>query len=147
METRETIFNYLNNHKTAVLATLSSQYYHQPMAATVIPKFRDDFSCIFSTSVLSRKYQSLCANNKVALVVGFEQTDPFTMQYEGLALGIEKGNGNYLAFKNELEEFRPELGKYINLPGTAIVEVKPAWVRFSKTDVIPNQMTELVFGQ
>mgnify|MGYP000238685307 CR=1 FL=1 len=145
METRETIFSYLNNHKTAVVATLSATYDKQPTAATIVPKFREDFSCIFSTSILSRKYLNLKTNSKVAIVVGFEHDDPFTMQYEGIASGIEEDHQRYFKLVQELEDFRPELGKYLHLPQTAMVVVKPVWVRFSKTDVYPAQTTELIF--
>jgi len=145
METKERIFEYLNSHTTAVVATLSSQFANQPMVATIVPKFRADFTCLFSTSVLSRKYANLVANPKVAMVVGFAHDDPLTMQYEGLARGIEKGQPEYLSLLQELEEFRPELGQYIHLPQNALVEVKPVWIRFSKTDVYPAQMTEIKF--
>lgn len=145
METKERIFEYLNGHHTAVVATLSSQFSNQPMAATIVPKFRADFTCLFSTSVLSRKYANLTTNPKVALVAGFEHDDPYTLQYEGLARGIEKGQPEYLSLLQELEEYRPELGKYIHLPQNAFVEIKPVWVLFSKTDVIPAETTELKF--
>lgn len=139
---KEEILNFLNAHPAGVVSTISVSDQTIPSSATVITHFRSDFSCVFMTSVISKKYENISANPNVSVVIGVDGKDPYTFQYRGLAKGYEKGQGEYLSLLEELEKARPELTRYLHLPQIAIVVVAPKWIRYSKTDEYPAQITE-----
>jgi uncharacterized protein YhbP (UPF0306 family) len=83
---RQKALEFLREHSTMVVATASLK--GEPHAAVTYFDVDDDFTFYFLTSDISRKFQNLGENNKVAIVVG---TGPqlSTIQGGGVTLKID----------------------------------------------------------
>ncbi len=79
--TKEFIYNFIKQHKLAVVSTLSID--NKPEAALVGFAISEDLEIVFDTVKTSRKYQNLLQNSAVAVVIGWDNET--TVQYEGIA--------------------------------------------------------------
>lgn len=91
MET--TLHDYLKTQSVAVLSTISPAGF--PQAATIFftPRFTDgeNFELYFATREHTRKYANLAANPNVAMVIGMDFKNPYTVQLQGVAELVKKG--------------------------------------------------------
>ena len=80
---RQEALSFLRSHKTATVATVSSD--GQPHAAVVTCLFDDAFNIYFFTQRNSRKFENIDKNPHVAFVVGGDEKTLSTIQMEGTA--------------------------------------------------------------
>jgi general stress protein 26 len=122
------LVQFIRNHRWAVLATASPA--SAPQAAIIGVAVTDDMELIFDTLSSSRKAANLRANPKVAAVIGgWKDDQPQTVQYEGLAdvpegAELERVKSAYFAAF-------PDGRDRLSWPGIVHVRVRPMWVRFS----------------
>lgn len=96
-----------------------------------------DLTIILSTHDDSRKWKNIEKNPSVALVFGWD-FKTYNIQYEGKAELVKKNK--------EIEEIyysaNPFLTQYRDLPQTAYIRVRPAWIRLTDFSVSPPQVQE-----
>jgi hypothetical protein len=121
------ILRFVRSRSLAVQASVSPV--NTPQAAVIGIVVSDTFEVFFDTLESSRKCQNLRENSRIALVVGWEESDGRTAQIEGVAdepCGEELERLKPLYF----ESF-PEGVARQSWPGITYVRVRPTWVRFS----------------
>jgi general stress protein 26 len=124
--TKEQVLSFIKTRKHAVISTCGRNQH--PEAALIGFGETDAYQLFFGTYSSSRKYKNLQENDKVALVIGWEE-DYITVQYEGTATEV---------FGQELEKYLelyhkkvPSAAKYRNHPQQTYFKVTPTWIRYS----------------
>jgi len=136
--TRQSILEFIQQHRYAVLATVSPA--HAPEAALVGFAVAEDFTIIFDAIKTTRKCQNLLHNPRIAFVIGWQ--DDRTLQYEGTA---DMPEGRELDETKRIYCSRwPEAPARDIWPGHIYVRVKPRWIRFSSY-TLPYQIEEFEF--
>ena len=140
--THAELLAFLRTHRWAIEATASATGI--PQAAIVGFAVSEQLELIFDTLESSRKANNLLANPRIALVIGgWDQHDPRTLQYEGLAdfpagAELERIRAIYLSVFPDGQDRRL-------WPGITYVRVKPLWVRLSDFRFQPPNIHELKF--
>ena len=124
--TRAELLAFVRKHRLAVQASVTPL--GGPQAAVVGIAVSDAFEIVFDTLTTSRKFRNLCADQRIALVIGWDEE--VTVQIEGVA-DFPKGD--------ELERVcecyfaaHPDGRERLAWPGIAHVRVRPVWVRYSE---------------
>ena len=139
MTTKRELYDFINEYKLGVLATVSSL--NLPEAAVVGIAVTTDLALVFDTIGTSRKSQNLRLNPKIAFVIGWD--DEITVQYEGEAdepKGSELERCKQFYFKRWPDG--PEREQW---PGITYFRVRPTWIRYSDFNQTPAQTTEQTF--
>lgn len=136
------LLTFLRAYRWVIEAT--SSLAHAPQAAIIGIAVTKQLELVFDTLASSRKAANLRANPRIALVIGgWNEGDPRTVQYEGLA-DFPQGA--------ELEQLKqvyfaafPDGPTRLSWPGITYVRVKPRWVRYSDFTVEPPAISEHSF--
>jgi uncharacterized pyridoxamine 5'-phosphate oxidase family protein len=133
--TKHELLQFLRRYKIAVQSTVSPG---GPQCAVVGFAVSDAFEIIFDTLESTRKYKNLCADSRIAIVVGWD--DAITVQIEGTA-DFPK--------RDELERIRecyfktyPDGRDRLAWAGITHVRVRPDWIRYSNFSVEPPLVIE-----
>jgi hypothetical protein len=138
-EERNAAQHFASGQRLAVLSTISPA--NQPQSALMGIAVTDDFEIVFDTVKSSRKYENLCANPRVALVIGC--TSETTVQYEGLA---EELNGDALTrYLPIYFQAFPDGPQRRSWPGITYYVVRPKWMRYCDYGVRPPLIREFVW--
>jgi len=136
------LLSFLRAHKWAIEATVSPE--KSPQAAIIGVAASDGLELVFDTLSSSRKAVNLRQNPRIALVIGgWGDTDPRTLQYEGVAdfpegAELEQLKSLYFAAFSDGPT-------RLAWPGITYVRVRPRWIRFSDFTVDPPAITERSF--
>ena len=124
--TREFLYNFIKQHKLAVISTLSTD--NKPEAAVVGFAISKDLEIIFDTVKTSRKYQNLLHCPNVALVIGWDNET--TVQLEGIATELTGDETEY--YKEIYFEAYPD-GRERDKTWPDIIHFKisPKWLRYN----------------
>ncbi len=134
---KKDLLDFIKKQKLAVISTISSQ--GDPQAAVIEFGENDNLELIFDTFNTARKYKNLKKNNKVALVIGWDEN--ITVQYEGDAFeiaGEELKKYKELYFKKN-----PAAKRWEKFSEMAYFKVKPTWVRYSDLRKHPWEVVEI----
>ncbi|HLX66965.1 MAG TPA: pyridoxamine 5'-phosphate oxidase family protein [Puia sp.] len=124
--TKEFCFNFLRQHRLAVLATLAEG--DRPQAALIGFAVTPDLEIVFDTVRASRKYSNLIACPRVALVIGWKNET--SVQYEGIANELSAGDG--LDYKETYYAVYPDgRQRAAEWQGLTHFVVRPSWIRYS----------------
>jgi hypothetical protein len=141
MDTMELV-SFLRAHKWAIEATVSPE--ESPQAAIIGVAVSDGLELVFDTLSSSRKAVNLRQNPRIALVIGgWGDTDPRTLQYEGVADFPEGAELEHL--KSVYFAAFSDGPTRLAWPGITYVRVRPRWIRFSDFTVDPPAITERSF--
>lgn len=128
MLTREEIYQFILKQKLAVISSTGPD--GEPQSALVGIAVSPDLEIIFDTVKSSRKYPNLKRDNRIAVVVGWE--DETTVQYEGLA--IEPRDDELVRAKEIYFAGWPSCIEHQQWPDIAYFLIQPKWVRYSDFD-------------
>ncbi len=124
--TKEFIYNFIKQHKLAVISTLSID--NKPEAALVGFAISKDLEIVFDTVKTSRKYPNLLQNPAVAVVIGWDNET--TVQFEGIATELTGPEaGNYKEIYFEVYPDGRERAK--TWPHIVHFKISPKWIRYS----------------
>src|SRR6266496_3944507 len=133
---RDALVRVLRRYRLAVQATVAPD--GAPQAAVVGFAVSDELEIVFDTLDTARKYRNLCADPRIALVIGWD--DEITAQIEGV---VDFPTGA------ELERIRecyfiqyPDGRDRLAWPGITHARVRPTWLRYSDF----NKQETLEFG-
>lgn len=123
--TRSDLISFLRQHKYAVQASVSAT--GVPQAAVIGIAVTDRLELVFDTLGDTRKMSNLRANNRVALVIGWDEDQ--TVQCEGLAdeptgAELDRLQAAYFAAWPDGRSRR-------SWAGITYVRVRPTWLRYS----------------
>ncbi len=139
MDKKKIIYDFLENHKLAVLSTINAD--GNPQSALVGFGQNENLELFFGTSKLSRKYKNLIQNPKVSVVIGWENS--ITLQYEGEA---KESNGPELEkFKEAYFRKNPLAKQFENDPYEVYFKIKPKWIRYTKLKDTKLEVFEVIF--
>lgn len=120
------VLNFIKTKKHAVISTCGKN--QKPEAALVGFGETENLEIIFGTFNTSKKYKNLKENNKVALVIGWDE-DYITVQYEGIAEELEGSEiEKYVALYHKKA---PEAAAFKSHKNQTYWKVKPTWIRYS----------------
>lgn len=133
---KKRVLKFLQQHKTAVIATISPD--NKPQAATITYILDDDFSFYFMTKKNSRKFKNILHNPDVGIVVGTDPKIPATAQMEGEAHVIKDPHHfmvNYLSKAITIAD--PEWWPLLKPRGVdyAFFKVTITWLRWLNLDI------------
>lgn len=124
--TKKEIFDFIKQYQLAVVATTDVN--NKPQAAVVGFAINENLEIIFDTLTSTRKYQNIKHNEKVALVIGWD--NEVTIQYEGIATKITDSKDDGL-IELYFQSFPNGRERTISLPGLVHIKVTPTWIRYS----------------
>ncbi|HTR28014.1 MAG TPA: pyridoxamine 5'-phosphate oxidase family protein [Puia sp.] len=131
--TKEFCYSFLRRHQLAVLATLAGDA-NQPQAALVGFAVTPGLEIVFDTVRSSRKYSNLCANPRVALVIGWSHET--SVQYEGRAIELLSGEG--AEYKETYYSVFPDgRQRAAEWAGLTHFVIRPSWIRYSNFNAPP----------
>jgi hypothetical protein len=134
---RAELVAFIRRHRLAVEATIGAG--GGPRAAVVGIAVSDDLELIFDTVETTRKYRSLRADPRIALVIGWD--DERTAQIEGVA---DFPSGAELTRVRDCYFVAHPTGRdRLSWPGITHVRVRPKWVRYSDFTQDPPRIEEL----
>lgn len=137
--TKEFIYNFIKQHRLAVVSTLSID--NKPEAAVVGFAVSENLEIVFDTVKTSRKYPNLLQNPAVAVVIGWDNET--TVQYEGVATeltGPETGHYKEIYF----EVYPDGRERAATWPHIVHFKIAPKWIRYSNFDD-PMVIEEMLF--
>lgn len=140
MVTKDFLYNYIRQHKFAVLATVSPD--NIPESAYVGIAVTPDLEIIFDTVSDSRKYRNLLSNPNVSFVIGWD--DEQTVQYEGTAKIPEDRELDKL-LETYFAIFPDGIERKENWKNLAYFSVEPKWIRYSDFNGSPPRIEEIEF--
>jgi len=124
--TKDKVYDFMKQHKLAVLSTVSAN--HEPQSALVGIAVSANLEIVFDTLKTSRKYENLLQNPWVALVIGWD--DETTVQYEGIATELAGPEDD--RYREIYYEAYPDgRDRAINWAGLVHFKVTPKWLRYS----------------
>jgi len=139
VDKKKLIPDFIKKQKLAVLSTVTAE--NSSQSAVLEFGETDDLEIIFDTFSTARKYKNIKQNNKVSLVIGWDEN--ITVQYEGLAEEL---------FGEEREEYKkkyfkknPHAKRWENKPRMTYFRVKPTWIRYSDLNKHPWEIHEITF--
>ncbi len=135
------IVTFVNTQMLGVISTINSA--GQPESAVVGIGQTDKLQIIFGTSGDSRKARNIRVNPRVAVVIGWDEDAPRTVQLQGTARELGGDETNHYA---ELYYTKaPAARKYHSRPDQCYFLVEPTWVRYSDFTADTDDVTELNF--
>ena len=137
--TKEFLYNFIKQHKLAVVSTLSKE--NKPEAALVGFAVSGDLEIVFDTVKTSRKYPNFLQNPLVAVVIGWDNET--TVQYEGVATeltGSEAGHYKEIYF----EVYPDGRERAVTWPHIVHFKITPKWIRYSNFND-PVVVEEMLF--
>lgn len=136
---QDEIIKFIDNHSFMVISTKTDDY---PESATV--EFGNDgLTLIFDTSNTSRKFQNIQKSPKVSVVIGWDEDENRTVQYQGIAEVLEGSELERL--KSVYFAKSPEAAKWQDTDGNVYIKVSPKWVRMTDLHTDPWTITVLEF--
>jgi len=134
---RDELVQFLRRYKLAVQASVAPG--GAPQAAVVGFAVSDELEIVFDTVETTRKYQNLRADQRIALVIGWD--DEITAQIEGMAdfptgEELERVRESYFAAY-------PDGRDRLAWPGITHVRVRPTWIRYSDFTKDPPHIVEV----
>ena len=138
--TKEFCYSFLQAHRLAVLATMAEDGV-RPQAALIGIAVTPDLEIVFDTVRSSRKYENLCANPRVALVIGWRNET--SVQYEGIAVELPINEG--AAYKETYYGVFPDgRERAAGWEGLTHFVIRPSWIRYSNFNA-PAVIEEMSF--
>ncbi len=137
--TLQNALDFARGERLAVLSTVTA--HGEPQAALMGIAVTPDFEIVFDTVKSSRKFANLCANARVAMVIGCSGAT--SIQYEGAAEEIAgEALDRYLPIY--FAAF-PEGPERRNWPGIVYFVVHPSWLRYCDYGQRPPALHEVHF--
>lgn len=137
---KQNVLAFIKTKPHTIISTIGPN--NQPESALIGFGETDDLELIFGTYNTSRKYKNLQKNNKVALVIGWDE-DFITVQYEGVASELTA---------KEIEKYVPLYHKkvpaaaaYTSHPAQTYWKVSPVWIRYSNLSGDEEKIVEFTF--
>ena len=128
--------------QTQMFAVVSSIWHGAPQSATVAFTELGDFSIIFGTQNLTRKYRNLKSNALASVVIGWDEA--ITIQIEGEAtLLLDEHEKDMCRKKHVLRH--PGSAKYAFEPEQAYFKITPRWLRYTDISKEPEFSFEIEF--
>ena len=138
-EQRVKILHLLEINEFGVIATNSEN--NAPESAVVAISQTEDLDLIFGTFENSRKFKNIIKDNRVSIVIGWDNIHKITMQIEGLAMLVSKENREFV--ENIHCKKNPSSERFRNNIQQKYFTVKPYWVRYSDFSKQPQEIWEL----
>lgn len=136
---QDEIIKFINDHKFMVISTKTDDY---PESAA-IEYGNDGLTFIFDTSDSSRKFQNIQKSPKVSVVIGWDEQENKTVQYQGMAELLDGEELEHL--KKAYFAKSPEAAKWQDTEGNVYIKVTPKWVRMTDLNTDPWTISELEF--
>ena len=136
MSPKQKVLDVMKANHLCVLSSLGTD--GEPQSAIV--GFAEDENgwLVIGTSKLSRKYQNITHDPRVSIVIGWDERK--TVQYQGLA--SEAFNGERDKYCELHVSKHPSNARFKNNADNVYFLIKPTWVRFTDTSVLPWEITE-----
>ncbi len=136
---KKKILEFIESKHLAVLSTINKN--NQPESAVVAFAQTKNLEIIFGTSHTTRKFQNLKINKKVSLVIGWDNKENITVQYEGLAREVK--DQEFEVCREIQINKNQESKKYAFAPDQTYFKITPVWIRYS--DINKENIFEIEF--
>ena len=133
------ILNLLKANEFGVIATNSAN--DAPESAVVAISQTDDLKLIFGTFENSRKYNNILKDNKVSVVVGWDNTKKQTIQIEGSAKLVSESERNLI--EDIHCQKNPSSEKYRNNLQQKYFTIEPYLIKYSDFSIHPQEVWEI----
>jgi pyridoxine/pyridoxamine 5'-phosphate oxidase len=141
MNQKQKILDFIKSKKLAVISTINSG--EKPQSAVVAFSETKNLEIIFGTFSTTRKYKNLQENKNVSIVIGWDEAENITVQYEGTA---EEVKGKELETCREIQlKKNPSSRKYAYEKEQRYFKIKPTWIRYSDFSKEPEEIFNIVF--
>lgn len=137
-ENRNKIADFTERQPYCVVSTVNQA--SQPESALVAFSQTGQLELIFATNQHSRKCQNLQHNPNVAIVIGWDEDDLTTVQYEGVARIVMADQAAEYAEIHYAKQ--PGSLKHKNESEQCFVVVTPVWVRMTDYGMSPEEVIE-----
>lgn len=138
---KQTILDFLTRQKLMVVSTTTADT--TPEAAVVGFSENNNLEIVFGTAKTTRKYTNLQTNNHVACVIGWDEEEKITVQYEGTAQELVGDEREEAMQKHFIKH--PGAKKFNDNPDQTYFKILPKWIRFTNYSAFPAEIFELNF--
>jgi general stress protein 26 len=139
MEANIYFYNFLNSHKLAVISTVNEDT--MPESAVVGFGQTKALELVIGTDNSFRKYKNLKSNQKVSLVIGWD--DGETIQFEGTARELQSDEIDMV--KNTYWIKSPQAEAQYKNPGQRYFLISPHWIRHTDLKTKPWTIREATY--
>ncbi len=140
LEKWKKVFKFISTNEFGVVSTISLDGL-APESAVVAISETDSFELVFGSFFDSRKNQNIAKNPSVSVVIGWDNTNKTTIQFEGTALLAEGEERKFLAERHVAKN--PDSKEFSDDPRQQYFRIVPKWVRYSNFSVDPQEVWEL----
>ena len=141
-ENKRKVLDFIKKKKLAVVSTINFKGISE--SALVAFSETDKLEIIFGTFKNTRKYKNLQNNKNISLVIGWDEEENITIQYEGLANEVKN---------KEFEECRiiqlnknPNSKTYAFEKEQRYFKISPKWIRYSNLSKEIEEIFEIKFN-
>ena len=124
---KEKILDVLHQQKLAVIATVDPSN-PTPESALIAFTEDDQLNLYFQTGRHTRKAANLQQNPHVSLVIGLDQQNLVTVQYEGVARQLTTKEQLEACKQRFIAKNSPTTEEYFNHPTAIFFKVTPTWI-------------------
>src|SRR5262245_32887450 len=124
-ERQQIVRSFLAQHKLGAISTVHAD--GSPEAAIIQVTLGDHLNVVFDTATSTRKLANLTSDNRVALVVGWDEN--VTVQIEGSAVPVAETEKNQRL--REVHIANCPLESEFLKQGALLFEIVPRWIRYS----------------
>lgn len=139
---KQKILDFIKKKKLAVLSTINSK--GKPESAVIAFSETENLELIFGTFNTTRKYKNLQSEQNVSVVIGWDEKENITVQYEGLSKEVKD---------KEFQECRaiqlnknPSSKTYAFEKEQRYFKIIPKWVRYSNLSKEPIEIFKITFN-
>jgi general stress protein 26 len=144
MTDKQKVLSVLRSQMLAVVSTVGKGS-STPESALIAFAEDDDLHVYFQTGRHTRKAANLQTNPRVALVIGLNQVDLVTVQYEGVAQQITDAAELEALKQRFIAKNSPTTKEYFNHPTAIFFKVTPTWIGCSDYSGAKPHVIELMF--
>ncbi|MEK6936510.1 MAG: pyridoxamine 5'-phosphate oxidase family protein [Nanoarchaeota archaeon] len=137
----ERVLEFIKRKRLAVISTINQ--IGTPESAVVAFAETSDLKLIFGTFNTTRKYQNLQNKRTVSFVIGCDEDEKITVQYEGFAREV-KNSELEECIRIQLEK-NPKSRKYAFEKEQRYFIITPKFIRYSDFSKKPEEIFELNF--
>jgi general stress protein 26 len=141
-ENKRKLLDFLRAKEFGVLSTLSAADGY-PESAVVALSETDDLELVFGSFIGTRKNVNIVKNPHVSVVIGWDNTEKITVQYEGTAQEISGQEREILSEKHCIKNADSIV--YLKDENIRYFKITPTWVRYSNFSQHPKEVWEIRF--
>ena len=138
---KKKVLEFIKNKNLGVLSTINK--FGNPESAVVAFSETEDLQIIFGTFNTTRKYSNLQLNQTISFVIGWDEGENVTVQYEGIVREVT--DLEFQECRDIQLKKNPSSKTYAFEKQQRYFKITPIWIRYSDLSKEPEEIFEISF--